>query len=58
MKKKKQNRVSLYIYIYIYIYQMMNVAFFYFNMRCKKNGVAGVFNGPEGLHASSKRVNE
>jgi len=37
---------------------MMNVAFFYFNMRCKKNGVAGVFNGPESLHASSKRVNE
>jgi hypothetical protein len=37
---------------------MMNVAFFYFNMRCKKNGVAGMFNGPERLHASSKKVNE
>ena len=56
---KKKNKIEChYIYIYIYIYQMMNVAFFYFNMRCKKNGVAGVFNGPEGLHASSKRVNE
>ena len=36
----------------------MNVACYYFNMRCKKNGVVGVFNGPKGLDASSKRVNE